>query len=164
MIELGTLLTDKSRVDVYQLRREPQSWKWHSVEESNFDYIVSRPDNLTKKNVALTLSLSGTIPQNDALDVIGEDTAIGNFTIPNVGKDFMKSKDQLSQFRRPFRKLLDDIKLTHGRGAVINLFPAIPVSVAIEIGRILMPKAGLSIMIYDRNRTGLNFPKAFQIG
>lgn len=164
LIELGTLLTDKARVEVYQLRREPQSWKWHSVEENDFDYIVTRPDDLTKKNVALTLSLSGTIPPQDALDAIGEDTAVWNLTIPNVGNDFMKSRDQLSLFRKTFRKLLDDIKLAHGRGTIINLFPAIPISVAIEVGRVWMPKADLPIMVYDRNRTGLNFSAAFQIG
>lgn len=164
LIELGTLLTDKMRVEIYQLKREPQSWKWHSVEETGFDYTVTRPDDLTKKNIALVLSLSGTIPHKDVLDAVGEDTAVWNLTIPNVGNDFMKSKDQLSLFRRTFRKLLDDIKLVHGRNAVINLFPAIPVSVALEIGRVWMPKADLPIMIYDRNRTGLNFSKTFQIG
>lgn len=164
LIELGTLLTDKTRVEVYQLRREPQSWKWQSIEDANFDYIITRPDDLSTKNVALTMSLSGTIPPKDVLDAIGEDTAVWNLTIPNVGNDFMRSKDQLSMFRKTFRKLLDDIKLAHGRSAILNLFPAIPVSVALEIGRVWMPKADLPIVIYDRNRTGLNFSKAFQIG
>lgn len=165
LIELGTLLTDKTPVDVRQLSREPQGWKWQPNIDDEFDFTVTGPAETARKNVAVVLSLSGTIPGKDITDAIGNNVDIWIVTIPNVGNDFLKSKEQLSRFRHVFRKMLDDIKNRHGRDALIHLFPAIPVSIAIEVGRVWMPKADLPILIYDRNRApDLGFSKAFQIG
>jgi hypothetical protein len=47
------------------------------------------------------------------------------------------------------RRLYDDIKAQHGEGATIHVFPAIPVSVAIELGRVRMPKSDLPLLVYD---------------
>lgn len=61
---------------------------------------------------------------------------------------------------------MDDIKKTHGNNTKIHLFPAIPVSVAVELGRAYMPKADLPIVIYDRNLSDKEkiFKKAIVIG
>ena len=64
----------------------------------------------------------------------------------------MKSRAQLKEFRKRFRILLNQIKTEHGEDAVIHVFPAAPVSVAVEVGRTWMPKADLPLKIYDQNR------------
>jgi hypothetical protein len=163
LIELGSLLTDKTAVDVYQLLREPSGWSWQTDADDSFDYIIKEPSDLSKSNVALVLSLSGTIPEKDIFDTLGADTAVWEMTIPNVHNDFLRTKEQLALFRRHFRKLLNRIKEKHGRHAVINLFPATPVAIAIEIGRVWMPKADLSILIFDRNHSDRRFSHSFNI-
>ena len=50
------------------------------------------------------------------------------------------------------RKVYDDIKAQHGEHAKIHTFPAIPVSVAIEVGRVRMPKSDLPLLVYDNIR------------
>ena len=60
-------------------------------------------------------------------------------------------------FRFVFRQLLDRIKAKHGQDVLLHIFPAVPVSVAIEIGRVFMPKADLPIRIYDQNRQAGGF-------
>jgi hypothetical protein len=166
LIELGSLLTDKSNVDVYQLHREPKGWSWSKEEDINFRYITEEPNNTLSPNVALILSFSGSIAKKDIFDSMGCDSAIWEMTIPEPGNDFMKSLNQLSLFRKEFRKILNRIKEVHGSNTVINLFPAVPVSVAVEIGRTWMPKADIPIMIWDRNRYDgqLLFKKIFKIG
>jgi hypothetical protein len=48
---------------------------------------------------------------------------------------------------------------------MLNIFPAIPVSVAVEMGRVWMPKADLPLIIFDRNRVNnLSFVKTISIG
>lgn len=163
LIDLGSLLTDKTAVDVYQLLREPSGWSWQTDAHDTFDYIVKEPSDVSKSNVALILSLSGTIPEKDIFDTLGADTAVWEMTIPNVHNDFLRTREQLALFRRHFRKLLDRIIEKHGRHAVINLFPATPVAVAIEIGRVWMPKADLSILIFDRNHSDRRFSASFKI-
>lgn len=61
------------------------------------------------------------------------------------------------------RYLFDKIKATHGQNATIHLFPACPVSVAIEIGRVWMPKADLPLVIYDQNNKLGKFIETFTI-
>jgi len=75
----------------------------------------------------------------------------------------MKSRLQLEMFRIEFRKLLNHIKTKHGESAVIHLFPAVPVSIAIEIGRVRMPKADMPLIIYDQSNKAGKFIEAIQI-
>ncbi|PFH91382.1 SAVED domain-containing protein [Bacillus sp. AFS088145] len=149
LIELGRLLSDIQATEVYQLHREPSDWKWQESPE-NFEYHILHPDRKFEK-VALNISLSGTIDKSRIFDVIGSDTSIWTLTIETPYNDFLKSREQLKQFREIFRKLMDLIKAEHGHQNEIHLFPAAPASVAVEIGRVWMPKADLPLNIYDEN-------------
>jgi hypothetical protein len=66
--------------------------------------------------------------------------------------------------RQTLRGLLNEIKAAHGEAEEIAVFPAVPVSVAVEIGRVWMPKADLPMTIYDQNRATGGFAKALVIG
>jgi hypothetical protein len=50
------------------------------------------------------------------------------------------------------RRTFNDIKAACGHDAEIHIFPALPLSAAIETGRAWMPKADLPLIIYDENR------------
>ena len=65
----------------------------------------------------------------------------------------MRRPEDLSEFKRHLRRLLDRIKATHGENTVINVFPALPNSAAVQVGRVWMPKADLPMRIYDQNRS-----------
>jgi allophanate hydrolase subunit 2 len=85
-------------------------------------------------------------------------------TIENPNNDFLKSRSQLQLFRQEFRRLLDKIKLKHGQGMSIHIFPSVPVSIAVEIGRVRQPKADLPFVIYDQNNKTGGFIHALNIG
>ena len=141
LIKLGTLLPDLHAVQVYQLHKEPPNWNWQESPE-NFKYIIRKPKQ-NNSVVALNLSLSADISQSRIKKVLGNDTAIWTLTIDHPNNDYLKSKEQLSLFREKFRELLNLIKAKHGESITLNIFPAAPVSVAIEMGRVWMPKADL---------------------
>lgn len=164
LIYLGTLLTDKTPADVYQLHREPIGWGWVDDYSPDFDYTVQAPTDCSSTKVALAISFSGSIGQADIISAIGNDAAIWHMTIDAPHNDFMQAKEQLLLFRKAFRQLLNVIKDKHGKDAEIHILPAIPVSVAVEIGRVWMPKADLPMVIYDRNRDNLNFRRAIRVG
>ncbi len=63
----------------------------------------------------------------------------------------MRSEEDLSAFRNVARQTIELVKLKHGPEVTINVFPAIPVSCAIEFGRIWQPKAHLPMKIFDQN-------------
>lgn len=75
----------------------------------------------------------------------------------------MRRPEDLAEFKRRLRRLLDRIKATHGEDAVINVFPALPNSAAVEVGRVWMPKADLPLHIYDQNRAAGGFISTLRI-
>ena len=149
LMELGRLLSDIPAADVYQLHREPPDWKWQDHPQG-FEYIVRRPS--TRHGcVALNLSLSAHISDARIAKALGLDHSTWTLTVPKPGNDFLKSRIQLRMFREHFRAILDEIKAKHGEDAVIHVLPAVPVSIAVEIGRTWMPKADLPLRVYDQN-------------
>lgn len=152
LVELGRLLSDVSGIEVYQHQKEPKdNWVW-SETDIPIDYRIDRP-RTGFEIVALNLSLSATINNDRIRSILGNDVSIWTVTIDQPYNDFLKSRSQLQAFRECFRKLLNEIKAAHGQQQTIHVFPAAPVSVVVEIGRVWMPKADLPLRIYD------NIPK-----
>jgi hypothetical protein len=158
---LGRLISDIPAAEIYQLHREPPDWCWQE-EPDEFEYILSTPaEKLT--NVAINLSFSGTINNERITHVLGADTSIWSLSINEPYNDFLKAKGQLELFRKTYKRLLDRIKAVHGEDKVIHIFPAVPVSIAVEIGRVRMPKADLPMRIYDKNSQNSDFVFALDI-
>lgn len=162
LMELGHLLSDIPMAEIYQLHREPPNWVWHDHGVS-CDYLIRSPTISEQENVALILSLSATITPDRITNVLGIDTAIWSLVIDEPNNDFLKSRRQLVNFRQTFRRLLDVIKEKHGQNVLLHVFPAVPVSIAVEVGRVWMPKADLPLRIYDQNRETGGFTFAFDI-
>lgn len=163
LIRLGTLLTDLLPAEVYQLHREPPNWEWQPG-PTGFNYEIHTPDNFHSL-VALNLSLSATIvPARIAQALGNKEFSLWTMTIPLPSNDFLRSREQLQRFREQFRQMLDQIKAQHGQNAELHIFPAVPVSVAIEIGRVRQAKADLPYVIYDQNRDIGGFSEALRIG
>ncbi|KPK90621.1 MAG: hypothetical protein AMJ88_15725 [Anaerolineae bacterium SM23_ 63] len=161
LILLGYLLSDIPAAEVYQLHREPQNWRWQEHPD-NFKYIVKEPGTING-DPALVLSLSAKITDDRIKAALCDEVTIWRVTVPEPNNDFLKSRRQLQQFRKTMRELLDRIKARHGENAVIHVFPAVPVAIAVEFGRIIMPKADLPLCIYDQNRKLGGFVKALMI-
>lgn len=152
LIELGHLLGDIVPVAVHQRHREPATWRWQA-EQPAITFQVGEYSGPPVAAVALKLALSATIMDERIRAVLGNDTAIWSLTTENPHNDIMRRPEDLIEFRRHLRRLLDRIKAVHGENATINVFPAVPNSVAVEAGRVLMPKADLPLRIYDQNRS-----------
>lgn len=162
LIYLGSLLTDIPEVDVFQRHREPQTWGWqpHSNEVG---YIVKEPEKV-QGPPTLILSLSAFISDDRIRAIMGNDITLWKVNVPDPDNDYLRSKEQLCEFRVLARKLMRRIKDTHGQKSIINVFPAVPVSVAVELGRIRQPKADLPIKIYDQVNDRGGFIPALEIG
>ncbi|MEN8221233.1 MAG: SAVED domain-containing protein [Pseudomonadota bacterium] len=154
LIFLGVEIGDTIQADVYQKHRDTDSWAWQEQKDSDFHYEVLTPEKYDgdAKQIVLNLSLSGTIHQSEIDKVIQEDCPIYKITIKNPNRDFLKCKEQLELFKREFHQLLALIRKHHGSDVDVHLFPAVPVSVAVECGRVLLPKSDPRIIIYDNNK------------
>jgi SMODS-associated and fused to various effectors sensor domain len=107
--------------------------------------------------------VSATIPKERIEAVLGQDVSVWSITAISPHNDVMRSDGDLSRFRQELRRLFDKIKSVHGEGAAINVFPALPVSAAVEVGRVWMPKADLPLNVFDQNRKIGGFVSALRI-
>lgn len=148
LIELGNLLGDILPADVYQLHREPAGWTW-AEDGVHLDFALRHPQQI-EKTVALKVGISAGIADERVLKVLGPNVSIWDLTVPAPHNDAMRYPGDLRDFRRTMRAAFDAIKDAHSEQALIHMFPAVPVSVAVEIGRVRMPKADLPILVYDQ--------------
>lgn len=161
LIQLGSLLSDIPTAEVYQRHREPSNWNWQEHSE-DIQISVQRPTK-TDGAPALVFSLSATII-NERVDAVLPDANIWKLSIDTPHNDFLQSRQQARSFRATVRRIMDDIKAIHGQSATIHVFPAMPAALAVEFGRIRMPKADLPLLIYDENRKAGGFQPALAIG
>ena len=163
LIELGHLLSDIPAVEVFQLHREPKTWSWQN-DGAFIQFETSQPaSDQQGKTVALKLALSATVTDERITDVLGAEAPIWSITAANPHNDILRHRDDLSEFRVLLRQTFDRIKAQHGEDAEIHIFPILPVSAAIEVGRVWMPKADLPLEIYDQVRSHGGFVSRLKI-
>lgn len=162
LIELGRLLCDIVPASVRQRHREPATWAWQA-DQPPIAFTVRDAADGAGRTVALKLGISATVTDERITKVLGEETAIWSVTAANPHNDILRRPEDQAAFRGLMRSVLDRIKATHGEGAVIHVFPAMPASLAVELGRIWMPKSDLPMIIYDNSR-GAGFVQTFAIG
>jgi hypothetical protein len=161
LIKLGSLLSDISEADVYQRHREPSTWDWQEDASSN-EFELRRP-KAPKGVPVLKLSCSANITDDRIKAVLTDEHSIWEITHVAPGNDFLRSRVQLKNFRVLMRKTFDEIKAAHGPVLPLHIFPAMPVAAAVELGRVWMPKADLSLKIYDQQNKHLAFIPALHL-
>jgi len=151
LIHFGYEMGDTVPSDVYQPHRDVSNpWKWQVQSEQEFKYIIESPEPLEigdTKAIALNLSLSDVIHPNVISQIIKEHYYTYKMTVPAPDRNYLKSKEQLELFKVEMRALLRQIKETHKPNYEIHLFPAIPASVAVSLGQLLLPKSDPPIHI-----------------
>lgn len=161
LIRLGTLLTDLVEVDVYQRHREPPTWQW--LDDSTVGEIRVEEPESADGTPALVVAVSGTVSDDRITAALDGPVSIWRVTVDQPHNNWLRSRGQLAAFRQTARALMDRIKAAHGQDAVLHVFPAAPVAVAVELGRIRQPKADLAWVIYDQHNKLGGFAPALDI-
>jgi hypothetical protein len=161
LMKLGVLINDIHSAEIHQPIRNPKSWNLDDTLTPNV-FKVLEPTH-QHQTVALNISISGTIANDRITRVLGNDTSIYTLAIDVPANDFLQSKQQLKDFSAVTRNLFDRIKARFGGNIPLHIFPAMPVAMALELGRVWMPKADMSIAIYDENTVNSGFFKAIDI-
>jgi hypothetical protein len=162
LILLGTMLGDIVPCDVYQRHREPCTWEWPTATPEAPAFEIERPEN-TSGPPALVLALSGTVSIDRIASVLGDEVHLWTITVPTPHNDLIKTRAQLTEFRSMMRLVLDEIKTIHGQRTSLHVFPVAAVSVAIEFGRVRMPKADMPWRVYDQINACGGFVAALDI-
>ncbi len=142
---LGKCIRDTIPADLYQSHRKikntSQTWSWPVEErETHTAYIVNAIRVVEdSENVAIVLALSDIINKDKYADFIDDSFSIYEITIKDPSPLFLRNPKQLEHFSYEYRKLLNRVQAAHGHRCKVFILPAVPVSIAVECGRVLLP-------------------------
>jgi SMODS-associated and fused to various effectors sensor domain len=150
---LGHAIGDKTPLEIFQKhRRGSEGWVWAtSGKEQKFAFRKER-EGLDKARVAVMLSLSGQILVEHLPSLISTDFTIYSLVPEGCApsRNLLSSKGSLEQFRHTYASLLREIEANYPLARVIHVFPAVPISAAIVLGRELLRNVSPSLIVYDK--------------
>ncbi|WP_292029828.1 SAVED domain-containing protein [Brevundimonas sp. UBA2416] len=161
LIELGRLLGDIVPAAIHQRHREPATWAWQDDQPA---LVLNVGEHASGAGpIALKLAVSADVDDARIRAVLGDDTAIWSITATGAHNDILRRPEDQANYRRLLRGLFNRIKAVHGQSTPIHVFPVLPASLAVETGRVWMPKADVPLRLYDQNGAS-GFAHAFDIG
>ncbi len=152
---------DRDDLDVYQLHREPkQTWSWDDDDVDAPFEVVMEPPTASHAQVAVVFGISAPVHHDRVHRVLGLDVSIWTVRLVAPGNDTLRCRRHLRQFREACRELFRRVNVEHPHLDALHVFPAMPVSACIELGRVHQPKADPPLEIYDEQRGLGGFVKA----
>jgi len=153
LIYLGYCLSNKIKTELYQRHRTvPETWNWPKKKSEIF-FDFKKINEGEKNNVALILSLSGTIKLEDLpVEVQKFNVYIITLKSELPAPTFLKSKNTMNNFKEIYQIAIRTIKEKEN-AETIHLFPAMPAPIAVLCGRELLKKIDPDVMIYDNNKS-----------
>ena len=154
---LGYAIGNKLPVQTYQHFRDTEDWKWR---DGGGGYSVDLPEISSQcSDINLFINISGTIDRR--LVAAGYPVYAINAVAP--GFSFLQSWEQVQEFRKIYRDVLDKIREDNGESVVVHLFPASPSPINFEIGKGIMKNLDPTIILYDKADNGTEYKEVMHL-
>ena len=150
---LGTVLSNKVPLDLYQRHRDTENWTWKESGPA-VTYVMGDAKRRRTGGAALVLSLSGSIDMNSLPPKLVASSSIYFLTLEGITPNptFLKTRRDLENFRNAYHMAIATIIKNHRGIKEIDLFPAVPAPVAVLCGRELLPKVHPAVNVYDHQK------------
>lgn len=152
LVFFGNLIGDKRTVDLYQRHLKADNWKWQeSQEELSEQYfnIIEPDEHNSETDTAVIVSISSKIKKSTISRIMIGSYNCYELTASDPSRDFLSTRSKLKTFSYEYRRLLEILRANNGHNKPIHLFCAVPAPVAIECGRLVLPKSDPPIKVYD---------------
>ena len=149
VVELGHLLAKISNIEIYHPHKKKNcgvTWDWEKSNETV--HYFAYPEKTKKDIVVINLSLNTLIAESMIERVLGSEASIWTLTIKEPHDDFLKSKNQLADFKLFFRDTLDIILGEHDNCSELHVFLSVPIPIAFEIGHLWDPDSDPDLILY----------------
>jgi hypothetical protein len=157
LVAVGSMLDDTIPTAAYAKRRgHDEGWGWTPEADTvDFDFALVRSGTDPLK-VAVVFSISGLVDLNRLPSSIDDTVTV--YEVRPVGAtpspDVLATPAALDNFTRACRALLAHAEEKHAGLAQVDVFPAVPVTAAVAIGRTPMRDVHPRLRVYDRTLDG----------
>lgn len=151
LIFLGKAVDDTIPTDLYQFMRSTQNWKWvPTAPIVDFSHTMTRPGSCSDEAI-LVVNASGSIKENE---LPSELETLPVFSIQPTGgiipqPDTIQNHSSLENFEKTFRDFLSSVELLHKPIRRLHLFSAVPLSVAVCMGRCISRDVAPDFSLYE---------------
>lgn len=150
LILLGHTVGDMRPIEVFDHHRHTRSWCWDKEDAPALDWDVAFPaDPRRGRPIAVLVQVSGLIPADKVRQVLGPDVESIKITAREPRINLVRTRAQLQSFAEAWRALLNRINAEYVPPQ-LHVFAAAPLSVCVELGRRILPKADPDLVLYDR--------------
>lgn len=168
LMALGNILGDKVSGVVFERHRhradsEPsQAWCWEEsgaelawcpFQEPRFQRDVT--------DVSVLVSISGVVDPNAVAKILPQQHPQYEIRLEDPKVNVIRTRAQLASFVSRWREVFEHIRRHYGPSVRVHVFPAVPLSIAVESGRRLL-QVDPTFRIY--NATNREFRYALTIG
>ena len=164
LMAFGKLLGDKTPALVFQRFRDPPGWTWPTEAPAlTFDVSAERaPGRAT--DVILLLSVSDTVQRPDVIHALPSGAPVYELRIAEPRRDCVRNAEDVAAFRAAWQLLLNRVRDWYQEDAPrLHIVPALPNSLAVELGRSVLQKAHSRLSIYDLNHNLGGLQYAFDL-
>lgn len=157
-VHLGSVLTDRLDVALFQYHRDEGSWTWWSAEEApdraSSLQVEGVPDEPTPgvRDIGLRVSLSDFVTDADVESVLPTDAAQIYLTVPDPDRLWLRHRGQFRELQEAFRSTWKRISRRFPDAERIHVFYAGPTPGAIALGRTHNPRMHPLLLLYEYDR------------
>lgn len=150
LAKLGAMLINKFNLKVYPKLRHPDCWSWQNASDLNsFNTRRIRKGEGSSKKVALVISVSDSIGSRLLLKLQGAQYPIYEIKARKTMLDAVRSEDELVAFDKRYYSTLNRIQRDCPKVKEIDVYAAVPNTVAFDIGFRRMPSVHPKLNIYE---------------
>jgi SMODS-associated and fused to various effectors sensor domain len=147
VMQLGALIGNKAEASTFQWDRVAETWKYRHQRKYERQAIShTKVPASNGRDLALAVSLSGEV-DSQAVHAAVPGLNIVRLGVPRPTPELVEDADDVRHFRSKFTALMADIRNQGYRR--VHVFPAMPLSLAVEFGRQLLPKADPAMGVWD---------------
>lgn len=146
-MQLGAVVGNKVEASVFQWDRILETWNFRAervldAQSISFDDV----ERAAGRDLAMAVCLSGEIRREDIAAVL-PGVPVARFGVPSPTPALVEDADDIRRFRSAFTAFMARVRNAGYRR--MHVFPAMPLSLAVEFGRQLLPKADPKIGVWD---------------
>jgi hypothetical protein len=156
LVHLGAALGDAIPIEVYQRHREHDTWVWpEAADPIDFEHTDGDANRADEDAAVIIANVSGVIHPGE---LPGQLQHLPIYEVrprdARPAHDLVSSPTTRDAFEQTFRALLTELERTAKNIRHLHLFLALPVSLAVTVGRTFDPQVHPHVHVYDRGVDG----------